>query len=131
MEEKAMVEIGNRHCKNCHGPVVGRSDKLFCSDSCRTMYNNTRYRSKFSTVNKIDRILRKNWSILDNLHSRGKMLVTYSDLRHLGFDFHYFTSCRRHAEDNPSGPQLLSCFDYDYSILEDGNVSLYKKATLL
>ncbi len=131
MEEKANVEIDNRLCKNCHGLVLGRSDKQFCCDSCRIMYNNARYRNKYSTVNKIDRILRKNWSILDGLYSEGKVLVTHSDLHHLGFNFHYFTSCRSCSPDDPTGPVTLSCFDYDYSILEDGNVSLYKKATLL
>ncbi len=131
MEEKAFVEIDDRLCKNCHRPVVGRSDKHFCCDSCRTMYNNTRYRNKYLTVNKIDRILRKNWSILDRLYNQGKVLITHSDLRHLGFNFHYFTSYSRVPSDGSSDVQLLSCFDYDYSILEDGYVRLYKKTTLL
>lgn len=35
-----------RHCKVCGEIITGRSDKMFCSYSCRVYYNNIEYRKR-------------------------------------------------------------------------------------
>ncbi len=126
MEEKDFVERDDRLCPNCRKPIVGRSDKTFCCDSCRSEFNNRKSRTKLKYVNEIDRILRKNRSIIDNLYSEGHTSIEFSALHNLGFNFHYITSLKEGP--SSSDPCIIGCFDYCYSILEDGTVSLYKKA---
>ncbi len=35
-----------KYCKVCGGIITGRSDKIFCTDSCRIYFNNIKYRNK-------------------------------------------------------------------------------------
>ncbi len=125
MKEKDIVGREQRVCRNCHHTVTGRSDKIFCSDACRTEFNNRRSRYKLKSVHKIDRILKKNRSIIDELYSEGHTNIALSVLYSLGFNFQYITSLK--ASKNPEEPCFIGCFDYDYCILEDGTVNLYKK----
>ncbi len=125
MEEIDYVERDLKLCPNCNKTIVGRSDKIFCCDECRTMFHNKKHREQLRTVNKIDRILKKNRSIIDNLYSVGRTRIDISVLRSLGFNFQYITSLKE--GDTSASPCIISCFDYDYSILEDGTVTLYKK----
>ena len=51
------MEEEKKHCLNCSRLITGRSDKKFCSDSCRTMFNNRIYRERNDELIRIDRIL--------------------------------------------------------------------------
>ncbi len=45
------MESSNRKkCPVCGEEIFGRSDKKFCSDDCRTYFNNARYRSKYKSI---------------------------------------------------------------------------------
>lgn len=38
-----------KHCLSCGETITGRTDKKFCSDSCRVYFNNRKYREKYLT----------------------------------------------------------------------------------
>ena len=85
MEEK-------RLCPVCGEAIIGRVDKRFCSDQCRNSFNNHKYVSKSEMVKKVNRILKKNHSILEGLNKHGKSKVLRTKLLQAGFDFNYYTS---------------------------------------
>lgn len=41
-----MAEETKKYCKVCGSTLTGRSDKIFCTYSCRTYFNNIKYREK-------------------------------------------------------------------------------------
>jgi len=81
-----------RRCPVCGDPIIGRVDKKFCSDQCRNTFNNKRYSAKGSLIQKVNRVLKKNHSILVALNTHQKTKVPRSKLLQEGFDFNYFTS---------------------------------------
>lgn len=54
-----------RKCLQCGDPVIGRLDKKFCEDSCKTAYHYDRIvEQKDSLFRKIDKQLKANRRIL-------------------------------------------------------------------
>ena len=49
-----MEERKQRCCPVCGSNVVGRSDKVFCSDDCRTFFHNRKYRECHKVVAKLE-----------------------------------------------------------------------------
>ncbi|MDA3879752.1 MAG: DUF2116 family Zn-ribbon domain-containing protein [Prolixibacteraceae bacterium] len=81
-----------RQCPVCGDSINGRVDKKFCSDQCRNSFNNKRYSTQNDLVQKVNRVLKKNYSILLALNTKGKTKVNRSKLLQEGFDFTYYTS---------------------------------------
>lgn len=86
------MKENNRPCPVCGDQIFGRIDKKFCSDQCRNTFNNERYSEQNTHVQKINRLLKKNYSILKRFNPSGKTKITRSRLLQEGFDFNYFTS---------------------------------------
>lgn len=84
MEEKA--------CLECGVTIYGRSDKKFCSDNCRNMYNYRKNRTEINLVRQINQTLKRNRNILRDLNPKGKGKVHRYDLLQRGFNFNYFTN---------------------------------------
>lgn len=116
-----------RYCMNCRKIIVGRSDKKFCSDECRTMFNNRKYRERYCSVSRIDRILKRNYSIMDTLYKKGERKVSFSALFGMGFNFEYVTSMRESPDIYSS--YVAGCYNYSYIIGFDGIVSIRKRET--
>lgn len=109
-----------RLCPVCNDPILGRIDKKFCSDQCRNSYNNSRYSTTNIYVQKINRTLKKNYSILVTLNTNGKTKVTRSRLLCEGFDFNYYTS----IYETQKGNTYKLCYDEGYLNLNDETVLL-------
>lgn len=103
-----------RTCKECGSPLVGRTDKRFCSDQCRSTFNNRRNREPNLHVRAINAVLRKNRRILDALNPGGRIKVPASRLHAEGFDFRYHTAIG-HARE---GGVCYYCYDQGYVALE-------------
>ena len=56
-------------CKECGDKFAGRSDAKFCSDQCRSAYNNKESGYQSSYVRKINAVLRRNRKILSELNT--------------------------------------------------------------
>lgn len=109
-------------CQNCGERVVGRSDKKFCSDECRTMFHNQRYRDTFREISKINRILKKNYAIIDTLYKKGERQTSLTALFGMGFNFEFFTSLRKSTDSEDSF--ITGCYNYNYTISRNGSVSI-------
>ncbi|ADY53628.1 hypothetical protein Pedsa_3089 [Pseudopedobacter saltans DSM 12145] len=110
-------------CLDCQTPVVGRSDKKFCDDQCRTNYNNRLKATDDSLLKQINLILKKNYQILKNCNPDGKTKVKRELLLQKGFDFNYHT----HLYTTQKGTSYIFCYDFGYLLLDRENVLLVKK----
>lgn len=122
------MEEEKRYCPNCHGLFTGRSDKKFCSDSCRTMYNNRIYKERRSALDRIDRILKKNHVIIERLYARGEREIAFTELFGMGFNFDYITSLRENPDTGSS--YIIGCYDYSYVIDREGKVTIGRKSAI-
>ena len=81
-----------RKCLYCGEPLIGRIDKKFCCDSCRNNYNYEKTHQQTNLIRNVNAILARNYSILQELNTSGKTIVTKRQLTEKKFDFKYFTN---------------------------------------
>jgi hypothetical protein len=108
-------------CLKCNEHFNGRSDKKFCSDGCRNVYNNDR-KEKSSEVSTISSILKRNRQILAQMLGKETKKTSKEKLLQQGFNFYYFTNI-----DNTKGNNCYFCFEYGYLPTRDDHVRLVKR----
>ncbi|MEI7524811.1 MAG: hypothetical protein WCJ95_10810 [Mariniphaga sp.] len=113
----------NRKCLECYEQLRGRADQKFCSDQCRSAYNNKQYIESHNVINSVNRILKKNYFILSALLSEGKVTTSKSDLQKKGYRFDYFT-CTSKTKSNRI---YYYCYDQGYRENENNKVTLVKQ----
>ncbi len=99
----------------CGEPILGRSDKKFCSDYCRNAYNNRKNKASNNLIRTTNNRLKKNWRILKEFNPIDKTKVHKSKLDAAGFDFSLFTSIYTTKK------QSVYYFVYDQGYLDIGN----------
>lgn len=102
--------MNDRKCLQCFEQLRGRSDQKFCNDQCRSAYNNSQYIESNTVIKSINRILKKNYSILATLNANGKTTAKKSDLAKKGYCFDYFTS----TTTSRSNRVNYYCYDQGY-----------------
>ena len=109
-----------RTCLQCAAAIVGRSDKRYCSDSCRHLANNTVKRQSQGErrIHQVNAALRRNRSILKQLSPQGKTTLPRQYLELAGFDFRYLTQIYR----TQKGNTYHLCYDYGYMLLSEEKV---------
>ncbi len=112
-----------RTCLECGEPLRGRADQKFCNDLCRNAYNNKRLGQSSNYIRKINRLLKKNHSILRELNPEEKTTAFRSTLEKQGFSFEYYT----HTYITRSGRIYYFVYDQGYSELENNKFVLVKK----
>jgi hypothetical protein len=111
----------------CGTPFKGRPDKKFCSDQCRTTFNNRLNSAEVNYIRNINNTLRKNRRILRGLNPHGKNKVTHDDLRLRGFNFMHFTSIYRTRD----GGEYFYCYEQGYKLLsKDRYLLVVKKKSM-
>ena len=110
-------------CLECGEPLKGRSDKKFCSDYCRNAYNNNVNKDSKNLIRNTNNRLRKNYKILSELNTTGKIKVTRSKLIQHNFDFNFFTSIYT----TKTGNTYFYCYDQGYLALENDFYLLIKR----
>jgi predicted nucleic acid-binding Zn ribbon protein len=108
--------MDQRQCMLCQEPITGRSDKRFCGDQCRNIYNNRERRQHKKIIYKINRRLLQNYSILKKLNPRGKTKVSRKKLEDASFSFTNITSIYR----TRAGKIYYFIYDQGYMPLGDG-----------
>lgn len=108
----------NRKCLECYEQLKGRADQKFCSDPCRSAYNNRHCNESHVVINSINRILKKNYLILTTLHSEGKTRTSKSDLQKKGYRFDYYTCMIT------TRTKSVNYFCYDHGFRENENNKL-------
>ena len=114
-------------CLDCKQPIIGRADKKFCDDGCRSNYHNRNRSSEIKYLQNINKLLRRNRAILKMLNPDGKINVGIQVLRDSGFDFRHFTTIYVTKQGN----QYHFCYEYGYLLLAQGDVLLVKRDTAL
>lgn len=113
-----------RICRECGAPLTGRSDKKFCSDSCRTSYHNRRYCAMLSKAAAVNRTLMRNRKILEAVYDKGIKRISLTDNSLAGFDKRYFTS----VETPLLRAAVYHCYEFSY-VLRKGRLCRLAKAT--
>ncbi len=112
-----------RVCIECHETFSGRIDKKYCSDTCRTSYNNRINAPANALIKDINSILKKNRKILESLNPEGKAKVHKKTLLDKGFNFSYFTNIYT----TKKGSIYYFCYDYGYLEIQGDFYSLVKR----
>jgi hypothetical protein len=121
-----MTSLPDRKCLECAIPFKGRSDKKFCSDPCRTSYNNRLHQCSDVIVKNVNNILKRNRRILTALNPDGRRKVAVEKLMTLGFNFNYFTN----TVTTKGGMQYYYCYDLGYMPIEKENCLLIVRKEL-
>ena len=116
-----------KNCIECNNPIKGRSDKKFCSDQCRYLYNNRLKYEKDKEVFKINSILRKNRTILKSLNPVGKTTVRKEVLISSNFDFKHFT----HIYSTKKGNVYYFCYEFGYRYLSEDRFLIINEQTYM
>lgn len=100
-----------KQCLVCNKTLKGRTDKKFCDDYCRNIYNNQLKSDQSNFVRNIINALRKNRLILQRLIGGcEKSKIPKEKLLENGYQFKYYT----HAFCNKKGGTYHYCFEYGY-----------------
>mgnify|MGYP002475738728 CR=1 FL=1 len=110
-------------CLSCGKPLSGRIDKKYCSDYCRSTYNNRLNSDATKLVRNINNRLKKNYRILKSINTDQKTTTTRSKLLEKGFNFTYFTSLYT----TKSGKVYYFVYDQGYLPLNDDYYALVKR----
>jgi predicted nucleic acid-binding Zn ribbon protein len=113
-------------CLQCATPIQGRSDKKFCDDYCRNVYNNRQYAEEYAFVKHVHHILKRNRKILENLIARenNKIRISRNKLADLGFNFRFHT----HIQQTHTGKLYFFCYEYGYQAVDQQALLLVKRA---
>lgn len=115
-------EEHHARCLECGDEIgYGRTDRKFCSLSCKNRYNNRKNQDSRRTKLKVLNALNRNHEILDGLLKMGMTEMNISDLKHLGFDTDYMTSCYR-----TRGHTEFCCFDIRYHVTPTRITSIFR-----
>jgi len=111
-----MNQEAGRECLTCGKILRGRSDKKFCDDYCRNVYNNQLKAVTHHLVRNVNHALGKNRRILDELAGAGSHVtrVSREKLLEKGFLFKYIT----HLYTTRKGATFFCCYDLRYLPLE-------------
>ena len=127
--EMTMTEAVCQDCGGALGP--GRNDKKFCSNECRTNFNNRKKKDQQQQsateemsvpdyIRRIQEIQLKNRSIMESLNPEEKPRhIRMRDLLGKGFNPKFFTS---EADPTEAGNVYRFCFEYGYWL--DGDVAI-------
>ena len=107
------ILITPKNCLLCQKTIRGRSDKKFCNDYCRNVYNNQNKSVQNNLVRNINNALSKNRRILEDILKNGiKMQKTKKEkLIQRGFNFNLCTSVYKNKKGS------LYYYHYDYGLL--------------
>ncbi|RZJ68465.1 MAG: hypothetical protein EOO50_01345 [Flavobacterium sp.] len=110
-------------CFECGENLLGRDDKKFCGDQCRSSYNNKINKDSSNFMRNINNRLRRNYRILSELNTGGKTKTSRLELLEKGFDFGYFTS----MDVSKKGKYYYFLYDQGYKIANDNACKIVRK----
>ena len=106
--------MNQRHCHECNEALKGRKDQKFCSDYCRNTFNNRLNEDSNATVRKVNRILRKNRRILEELLTKKQCVKPITELIELGYNFprnEYVLTCGGRTPQFATGAYIRNHID--------------------
>ncbi len=111
-----------RNCLYCDEPIVGRTDKIYCSHFCKSSYHYEKNKDQPSSLFKrIDNHLKLNRRLLKKYNKAGKSVIRKEILIKDGFNPKYFT----HYWKNSKGDVYLFCYEYGFLEKKENNMPKY------
>lgn len=113
-----------RKCTMCKKVVKGRSDKKFCSVSCKSLYHNKLRSANESVTTTIDKILHRNRAILLEVMGKASKSkkVLKLNLDKKNFNYSYITGMHI----NKQKKQVFHIYDFSYLIFSDQEIFIYR-----
>lgn len=100
-----------KKCLSCGEEVLGRIDKKFCSDYCKSNFHYQRDKEKEDTFfKKVDKQLKLNRRLLKHFNQAGKSTIRKEKMMEAGFNPNIFT----HYWKNNKGDVYLFCYEYGF-----------------
>jgi len=112
-------------CLACDKQITeGRSDKKFCNDYCRGVYNNVLKSPVNNNIRNINNTLSKNRRILESLMPADKINIKVPKdiLITQQFAFNYYTQSRP-----AKNGTYFYCYDYGYLELDNNIILIVRK----
>ncbi len=119
-----MLHSKSTKCLVCGTVIVGRRDKKFCTDSCRSIHHQEQKKDEPDFIKNINKTLKKNRNILSTFNPEGKKTISKASLINAGFDFKYSTN---HFI-TKKGTTYYFCYDQGYTLLDDKTVLMVTQA---
>jgi len=113
----------SKECAECGKPILGRSDKKFCDDNCRSAFHNKVDGDARNLIRNVNNVLRRNRRILAELNPGEKSKANKETLIKRGFEFSYFTSIYK----TKNGNTYYFVYEHGYLELENDWYALVKK----
>lgn len=118
-----------RICPICKSPVIGRSDKIFCSLDCKNQYHVRLRRATAKAVSETDKILHRNRSILLEIMGKNstQKKINRLILEKKKFRFDYYT--RTYL--NIRGKLYKYVYDFAWLEFSDQEILILRKGKSL
>lgn len=102
-----------KRCIQCGRPITeGRKDRKFCSDVCKNRFHNCKRGIRRDLYQeRVQRILIRNYSILERLLELKVTTFDRMALAQMGYDFSHVTLHRKQG-----GHNLYGCYDIQYEL---------------
>ncbi len=115
----------NKTCLNCQKNIKGRTDKKFCDDYCRNIFNNQLKYTTNNLVRNTNNILGKNRRIIESFFEEGINYIRIKKeiLIDNGFLFSYNTKSKKLV----TGSYIYYCYDYAFLPLSEDYYILMKE----
>ncbi len=109
--------------ENCSNEVIGRADRKFCCEYCKSDYHYKLRKESGAEYFKhgVDAVLRKNRTLLKQYNLAGKAWVRKDELLEKGFNSRVFT----HYWRNKKGEVYLFCYDQGFMETTDNGQKKY------
>jgi hypothetical protein len=108
-------------CLACKKEFDGRSNRKFCSVSCKNRFHNERNKEKEAAVLEINKILHKNWTTLNKLYDVYRSAPISMDVvEAYGFNKTYFT----HIHNSTLGDKYSMVYDLGLKYNLDNKIQI-------
>ena len=115
----------DRICKICKELLTGRSDKLFCSVSCKSYYHRRLTKTTNEAAIIIDRFLHRNRSILLEIMGKNRRQIKINRvvLEKKKFKYKYHT----HMSINSRGKTYYHLYDFAWMEFSNDEILIVRK----
>lgn len=111
-----------KKCQHCNDTFEGRTDKIFCSDYCKSAFHYNRNKEKQKSRFKlVDDHLKTNRRILSKFNKAGLAVVRKEELEKQGFNPNFFTNYFK----TKKGEVYLFCYEFGFLKKTDAGKSKY------
>lgn len=116
----------SKNCSYCGSNLLGRVDKKYCNDYCRTASHNLKKSENNQQIKVVDSALKRNRKILAEVFERAgcePKAILERKIQELGFVFHFHT----HTLALENGKEGIFCYDYGYIRTKQGELAVIKQ----